>query len=249
MKGNLTRAQLLRATRTSGGTTGGRGPAGADGAAGAAGVGVPTGGSTSQVLAKASNTNYDTAWVTPGGVSDGDKGDITVSASGATWTIDAGAVTLAKVVNIAANSILGNNTGSPATAIQLTASQVKTLLAIAAGDVSGLGTLATQSGTFSGTSSGTNTGDQTLYNQTIEDEGTPLTQRGTVNFVGAGVAVTDAGGKTTVTIAGGAGANTAYAPGSFTVATGNFAIHIKRLQLTSTQRMTLAGTARFRLSN
>lgn len=33
---------------------------------------------------------------------------------------------------------------------------------IAAADVSGLGSLATQSGTFSGTSSGTNTGDQTI---------------------------------------------------------------------------------------
>lgn len=39
---------------------GGVGPAGA---AGAAGQGVPTGGSTNQVLAKASATNYDTAWV------------------------------------------------------------------------------------------------------------------------------------------------------------------------------------------
>ena len=41
---------------------------------------------------------------------------------------------------------------------------------------------------------------------TIEDEGTPLTQRSSLNFVGAGVAVTDAGGKTVVTIPdGGAG--------------------------------------------
>lgn len=40
---------------------------------------------------------------------------------------------------------------------------------------------------------------------TIEDEGTPLTQRASLNFVGAGVAVTDAGGKTVVTIGGGTG--------------------------------------------
>jgi len=56
------------------GATGAVGPAGADGADGADGVGVDAGGTTGQVLAKASNTDYDTEWVdqtggggTPGG--------------------------------------------------------------------------------------------------------------------------------------------------------------------------------------
>lgn len=40
---------------------------------------------------------------------------------------------------------------------------------------------------------------------TIQDEGTPLTQRTTVNFAGAGVSAADSGGITVVTIPGGAG--------------------------------------------
>ena len=39
----------------------------------------------------------------------------------------------------------------------------------------------------------------------IEDEGSALTQRATINFTGAGVTVSDAGGKTVVDIAGGGG--------------------------------------------
>jgi len=66
------------------GDTGPQGSAGAAGEAGApgeagpqgpAGEGVPTGGTTGQVLAKASGDNYDTEWVTPssggGGVTTG----------------------------------------------------------------------------------------------------------------------------------------------------------------------------------
>ena len=42
---------------------GNTGATGSTGAQGDAGEGVPTGGTTNQVLAKASNTNYDTEWV------------------------------------------------------------------------------------------------------------------------------------------------------------------------------------------
>lgn len=45
------------------GDTGATGETGATGAQGDPGVGVPTGGTTGQVLAKNSNTNYDTEWV------------------------------------------------------------------------------------------------------------------------------------------------------------------------------------------
>lgn len=41
--------------------------------------------------------------------------------------------------------------------------------------------------------------------KTIEDEGTPLTTRATMNFTGDGVSLSDAGGKTVVTIPGGGG--------------------------------------------
>ena len=47
------------------GATGNTGPQGPTGATGAAGQGVPTGGTTGQVLTKNSATDYDTHWTTP----------------------------------------------------------------------------------------------------------------------------------------------------------------------------------------
>lgn len=89
------------------------------------GEGVPAGGTAGQVLRKIDGTDYNTQWVTPsGGVSDGDKGDITVSSGGTAWTIDAAAVTYAKMQNISATQrILGRNTAGAGVTEEVTFSQ------------------------------------------------------------------------------------------------------------------------------
>lgn len=63
----------------------------------------------------------DQTWAAPagGGLSDGDKGDITVSSSGSAWAIDPAAVTLAKMANLAQDQFIGRvtaSTGVPETA-------------------------------------------------------------------------------------------------------------------------------------
>lgn len=73
------------------------------------------------------------------GISDGDKGDITVSASGATWTIDNGAVTLAKQADMATASVVYRKTAGTGVP-----------------EVNTLATLKTDLGL-----TGTNSGDQT----------------------------------------------------------------------------------------
>jgi hypothetical protein len=83
-----------------------------------------------------------------GAVADGSYTDIVVSGSGAVWNIVAnavgtaeianGAVTAVKLANMAANTLRGNNTGSPFPPLDLSPSQAKTLLAITEADVTGL---------------------------------------------------------------------------------------------------------------
>ena len=73
------------------------------------------------------------------------SGDVTNTAGSLALTIAADAVGNTKLANMAANTLKGNNTGAAADPADLTAAQVKTLLAIASTDVSGLGALATAS--------------------------------------------------------------------------------------------------------
>ena len=72
-------------------------------------------------------------------------GDVT---GATTLTIVNNVVSNAKLAQMGANTFKANNTGSTANATDITVAQAKTLLAISNTDVSGLGTLSTQSGTF-----------------------------------------------------------------------------------------------------
>lgn len=115
------------------------------GIAGEAGVGVPTGGTTGQVLRKKSNTDYDMEFATIAGtgISDGDKGDITVSSSGAVWTIDNDAVTTAKIVDnavtldkiedIATAHFIGRHSVGSGDPQQVSATQARSILNVADG--------------------------------------------------------------------------------------------------------------------
>ena len=64
-----------------------------------------------------------------GGISDGDKGDVTVSNSGATFTIDNDAVTYAKIQNVSAtNRILGRDSSGAGVIEEITPASLRTML-------------------------------------------------------------------------------------------------------------------------
>lgn len=120
-------------------------------------------------------------------ISDGDKGDITVSGGGVTWNIDSGAVgtgelaadavTNAKLTNMATQTFKGRTTAGTGDPEDLSIAQAKTMLNLTgtnSGDQTSIvgitGSLAefntaltgADFATGGGTATGTNTGDQTI---------------------------------------------------------------------------------------
>jgi hypothetical protein len=86
---------------------------------GAAGWTVLTPGTSGNFL-KTNGAGVDPTWESAS-VADGDKGDITVSGSGATWSIDAGVVTYAKMQNVSAtNRLLGRSTAGAGVVEEIT---------------------------------------------------------------------------------------------------------------------------------
>jgi hypothetical protein len=87
---------------------------------GDAGLAPASGGGTSNFL------RADGTWAAPpgGGLTDGDKGDITVSGGGATWTIDNGAVTLAKMQDRATQRVIGRNSAGSGVPEEVSLSQL-----------------------------------------------------------------------------------------------------------------------------
>lgn len=124
------------------------------------------GGTNGQVLS--TNGSSSLSWITAGGggVSDGDKGDITVSGSGATWTIDNDAVTYAKIQNVsAASKLLGRGDASSGDVQEITVGSGLTMTGTTLSASGGGGGAASQKA-FKAADETTNTSSGTYSNDT-----------------------------------------------------------------------------------
>ena len=96
-----------------------------------------------------------------GGVTDGDKGDITVSSGGNTWTIDNDAVTYAKIQDVSqTNVLLGRDSAGAGIIEEILPADVRTMLNVADGSTANAGTvtsIATTAPITGGTITGTGT--------------------------------------------------------------------------------------------
>ena len=99
----------------------------------AAGIVPASGGGTTNFL------RADGTWAAAsGGVTDGDKGDITVSSSGTVWTIDATVVSNSKLANVSTATFKGRTTAGTGSPEDLTGTQATALLDVFSSTLKGL---------------------------------------------------------------------------------------------------------------
>ena len=128
------------------------------------------------------------------GVSDADYGDITVSGSGSTWTIDAGVVTYAKLQDVSAtNKILGRSTVGAGDVEEIDCTAAGRALlddadAAAQRTTLGLGTAATSASTDFFAAS-----DVSAFGATLVDDADAATARTTLGLGTAAVATAPTG--------------------------------------------------------
>ncbi len=129
-------------------------------------------------------------------------GDVTSTGDGAT-TIANNAVTNAKLADMAANTVKARSAATSGDPVDVALAASQLLGRGATGDIAPitLGTNLSMSGTTLNATAGA--GGYT----TMQEEGVSLTPRSTVNFVGAGVTVTDNGTNTVVTVPGSSSGN------------------------------------------
>ena len=114
----------------------------------------------------------DGTWVNP--LANGDRGDITISDNGATWTIDDGAVTNQKITSVAATKVTTDTTHRFVTDAQIT---------------------------IIDNTSGVNTGDQSVFSSiAVTGQSTVVadTTSDTITLVGTGVDITTNAGTDTI---------------------------------------------------
>jgi len=147
-------------------------------------------------LLQTGGAGSDPSWVAGFSLSDGDKGDITVSASGATWTIDNDAVSYAKFQNVSAQYRLLGRSSSGAGDVQEITSSADIFTFLGSADKSAartaldLGTLALQAASAVNITGGTASGITSLQaRSTISSETanpyTVLSANAIVNMSGA----------------------------------------------------------------
>ena len=140
------------------------GPTGSPGPAGSPGAGVAVGGTTDQVLAKASATNYDTKWVTPSGGGTGTVTNVSAGNLGTLFTTTVLNPTTTPNIQFtastaAAGTVFANNTTGVATPLFVTNPRITAIANLTSNGLlrtsGGVGTLSVDTSTYL-------TGNQTI---------------------------------------------------------------------------------------